>query len=114
MPIPTLSHRRRCPRAAEPIRGIGEKFSGEPGNRCRRLPSIPVFTSPGRGGFHPELTLQYDSGQGNGPFGVGWSLSLPRITRKTDKGLPRYIDGAPAADSDTFVLSGRRGSRCRC
>ncbi len=66
---------------------------------------MPVFTSPGRGGFHPELTLQYDSGRGNGPFGVGGSLSVPRITRKTDKGLPRYADGV-AQDSDTFILSG--------
>jgi RHS repeat-associated protein len=33
---------------------------------------------------------------------LGWSLSVPSITRKTDKGLPRY-----AADpEDVFVLSG--------
>ena len=35
------------------------------------------------------LSLAYDSGAGNGPFGFGWRLSLPSITRKTDKGLPR-------------------------
>ena len=40
---------------------------------------------------------------GNGPFGFGWNLSLPSITRKTDKGLPKYQD---AADSDVFILSG--------
>jgi hypothetical protein len=33
-------------------------------------------------------------------FGLGWQLALPRITRKTDKGLPQY--GA----QDVFVLSG--------
>src|SRR6516225_1480114 len=35
----------------------------------------------------------------------GWcfSLFLPSITRRTDKGLPRYLD---AEESDIFVLSG--------
>jgi RHS repeat-associated protein len=65
--------------------------------------SIPIATSPGRGGFGPQLALSYDSGAGNGPFGFGWSLSLPSITRKTDKGLPRYQDDE---DSDVFILSG--------
>jgi hypothetical protein len=50
--------------------------------------TVPIATSPGRSGFGPQLSLSYDSGAGNGPFGFGWSLSLPAITRKTDKGLP--------------------------
>ena len=41
--------------------------------------------------------------RGNGPFGLGWSLGLPQISRKTDKGLPRYDD---ANESDDFILSG--------
>jgi hypothetical protein len=47
--------------------------------------------------------LSYDSGAGNGPFGFGWSLALPSLTRKTDKGLPQYAD---AEESDIFILSG--------
>jgi len=65
--------------------------------------SISIATSPGRSGFGPQLSLSYDSGSGNGPFGFGWGLSLPAISRKTDKGLPKYID---AEDSDIFLLSG--------
>jgi RHS repeat-associated protein len=65
--------------------------------------SIPIALSPGRGGFGTQLSLSYDSGSGNGPFGLGWSLSLPSITRKTDKGLPTYRD---ADESDVFILSG--------
>jgi RHS repeat-associated protein len=65
--------------------------------------SVPIPTSPGRSGFGPQLSLSYDSGSGNGPFGFGWSLSLPSITRKTDKGLPKYDD---AHDTDVFLLSG--------
>ncbi len=98
LPSPTL------PKGGGAIRSIGEKFSANPATGAGSL-SVPVFTSPGRGGFHPELTLQYNSGHGNGPFGVGWNLSVPRITRKTDKGLPRYDDGL-LTDSDTFILSG--------
>ncbi|MET0476055.1 MAG: SpvB/TcaC N-terminal domain-containing protein [Mycobacterium sp.] len=64
--------------------------------------TVPLATSPGRSGFGPSLNLAYDSGNGNTPFGLGWELSLPAITRKTDKGLPRY-DEEP---DDTFVLSG--------
>src|SRR5699024_1862385 len=82
---------------------LGEpKFSANPVTGTASL-QIPIAASPGRGGFHPELALSYDSGAGNGPFGVGWHLSIPQITRKTDKGLPRYDD---AAESDVFVLSG--------
>jgi len=65
--------------------------------------TVPIATSPGRSGFGPQLALSYDSGSGNGPFGFGWNLSLPWITRKTDKGLPKYQD---ANDSDVFILSG--------
>ncbi len=65
--------------------------------------SVPIATSPGRSGFGPQLSVTYDSGAGNGPFGFGWSLSLPSITRKTDKGLPRYHD---QEESDVFLLSG--------
>jgi hypothetical protein len=64
---------------------------------------VPIATSPGRSGFGPQLSLSYDSGAGNGPFGIGWNLSLPSISRKTDKGLPRYVD---AEESDVFILSG--------
>ena len=39
--------------------------------------TVPIATSPGRSGFGPQLALTYDSGSGNGPFGFGWSLSLP-------------------------------------
>lgn len=84
------------------IRGIGEKFSTNPVTGTGSM-SVPFATSPGRSGFSPQFALNYDSAAGNGPFGFGWSLSLPSVTRKTDKGLPQYND---AQDSDIFILSG--------
>jgi RHS repeat-associated protein len=90
------------PKGGGAIRGIGEKFAANPVTGTGSM-SVPIATSPGRSGFGPQLSLTYDSGAGNGPFGFGWGLSLPSITRKTDKGLPQYLD---AVDSDVFILSG--------
>ena len=72
------------PKGGGAIRGIGEKFASNSVNGTASL-TVPIVTSPGRGGFGPQLALSYDSGAGNGAFGYGWSLSLPSITRKTDK-----------------------------
>ena len=90
------------PKGGGAIRGIGEKFAANPVTGTGSM-TVPIATSPGRSGFGPQLSLSYDSGSGNGPFGFGWSLSLPAITRKTDKGLPQYRD---AEESDVFILSG--------
>ncbi|MES2936378.1 MAG: SpvB/TcaC N-terminal domain-containing protein [Pseudomonadota bacterium] len=90
------------PKGGGAIRGIGEKFAANPVTGGASF-SIPIAASVGRAGFGPQLALAYDSGAGNGPFGFGWSLSLPEVRRKTDKGLPRYDD---ASESDVFVLSG--------
>src|SRR3954447_21890576 len=89
------------PQGGGAIRGVGEKFAANPVNGGGTM-SVPLAVSPGRSGSGPELELSYDSGAGNGPFGFGWSLSLPSITRKTEQGLPRYRDGE---ESDVFVLS---------
>src|SRR5438128_479645 len=96
--VPSLS----LPKGGGAIRGIGEKFAANPVTGTGSL-TVPIYTSPGRSGFGPQLSLSYDSGAGNEPFGFGWSLALPSITRKTDKGLPHYVD---AEESDTFILSG--------
>jgi RHS repeat-associated protein len=97
-PPPTLS----LPKGGGAIKGIGEKFAANPVTGTGSI-SVPIATSPGRSGFAPQLSLSYDSGAGNGIFGLGWTLSVPAMTRKTDKGLPRYQD---AAESDVFILSG--------
>ena len=90
------------PKGGGAIQGIGGKFAANPVTGTGSM-SVPIATSPGRAGFGPELSLSYDSGAGNGIFGFGWNLSMPSITRKTNKGLPRYQDGFA---SDVFVLSG--------
>jgi RHS repeat-associated protein len=101
--LPSIS----LPKGGGAIRGIGEKFTANPVTGTGSI-VVPIFTTPGRSGFFPQLSLSYDSGAGSGPFGLGWSLSVPSISRKTEKGLPRYLDSgdSDSEDSDTFILSG--------
>ena len=90
------------PKGGGAIRGMGEEFAANPVTGTGSM-TAPIAVSPGRSGFGQQLSLSYDSGAGNGPFGFGWSLSLPSITRNTDKGLPQYVD---TEDSYVFILSG--------
>lgn len=89
------------PKGGGAIRDIGEKFAAHPATGTGSI-NAPIFTSPGRSGFGPQLSLSYNSGSGNESFGFGWSISVPSITRKTDKGLPRYQD---IDETDVFILS---------
>lgn len=100
------------PKGGGAIRGIDEKFTANPVTGTGSL-SIPLALTAGRSGFGPQHSLSYDSGQGNGPFGIGWSLSLPKIEIRTDKGLPCYGRADKkwshyrrSEESDIFVLSG--------
>lgn len=88
------------PKGGGAIKSIDEKFSVNAVNGTSSF-SIPLPFSPARGAS-PALSLSYSSGAGNGIFGLGWNLSLSSIKRKTDKGLPQYLD---ASDSDTFLFS---------
>lgn len=113
------------PKGGGAIRTIDEKFQVNPNSGSCAL-TIPINVSKARtGAATPSLSLSYNSGSGNGPFGLGWGISVPTITRKTDKGIPRYIDGdddgcdvfvfsssedlvprlEKASDSDTLVIS---------
>lgn len=90
------------PKGGGAIGGIGEKVSANPVTGSASV-SIPLPITSGRAGFTPALGLSYDSGAGNGPFGLGWRLTRPSVRRKTDKGLPQYRDSG--ALEDIYVLS---------
>jgi len=84
------------PKGGGAIQGIGESFQPNSFSGTAGL-TIPIATSPCRGA-EPEIAVNYSSGSGNGIFGIGFSLSIPNISRKTDKERPRYTD------QDTFLL----------
>jgi len=94
--IPSIT----LPKGGGAIKGIDEKFSVNAVNGTASF-SIPLPFTAARGAS-PTLSLSYNSGGGNSLFGLGWNLSLPSIKRKTDKGLPQYID---SIESDTFLFS---------
>lgn len=96
--IPWIS----TPKGGGAIRSIGETFAVSPSTGTGSV-TVPIALSPGRSRSGPGLALSYDSGSGNGPFGLGWTLGVPAITRRTDRGVPGYRD---AEESDVFVLSG--------
>ncbi|OAA51505.1 RHS repeat-associated core domain protein [Metarhizium rileyi] len=64
---------------------------------------VPIPMTASRGGFGPVLSIFYDSGSKNEPFGFGWQLNAPSITWKTDKGLPQYLDKKKC---DCFIIGG--------
>ena len=77
------------PKGGGALHGIGEKFSPDLHTGTGNF-TIPIALPPGRNGFQPQLNLVYSTGNGNGPFGLGWNLSIPGVSRKTSKGVPRY------------------------
>jgi RHS repeat-associated protein len=81
------------------LRGIGESFSADLHTGSGNL-AVPITLPQGRGGFQPELVLTYGSGDGNGHWGLGWSVRVPHVARKTSKGVPRFTPG------DIFLLAG--------
>jgi hypothetical protein len=88
------------PKGGGALSGIGEKFSPDLFTGTGNF-SVPISLPPGRNGFQPDLSLQYSTGNGNSPFGLGWGISVPGIHRKTSKGIPVYDDA-----KDVFILSG--------
>ena len=96
--IPQIS----LPKGGGALKGVDEKFEVNAANGTASF-SIPLPLTPGRNGFSPSLSLGYNSGGGNSPYGLGWSVEYPVIQRKTDKGLPRY-KGEP--EEDIFMFSG--------
>ncbi len=88
------------PKGGGAIRGIDEKFTTNAVNGTCQF-SIDLPFSPARG-TSPALSLIYNSGAGNGVFGLGWALNLPSIKRRTEKELPQYLDDC---DSDTYLFS---------
>jgi len=88
------------PKGGGALHGIGEKFSPDLHTGTGNF-TVPIALPPGRNGFQPQLSLVYSTGSGNGPFGLGWGLSVPGVSRQTSKGIPEYDNAR-----DTFVLSG--------
>jgi RHS repeat-associated protein len=78
---------------------VDQTFEVNPSNGTLSL-NLPVHVTKSRNDFQPALKLAYNSGTGNGPFGIGWNISVDSITRKTTNRIPKYDE------SDIFLFSG--------
>jgi RHS repeat-associated protein len=90
------------PKGGGALKAIDETFQVNSANGTASF-SIPLPLSKSRSDFGPALSLGYDSGAGNGVFGLGWGLHFPNIKRRIDKRIPQYND---ASESDVFLISG--------
>ena len=88
------------PKGGGTVKGLGETFVPDLNSGTGSY-RVPLMLPEGRNGFGPSLALSYSSGRGNGPFGLGWEIGIPRIARRTEKGVPRYDD-----DEDIFTYGG--------
>jgi len=64
---------------------IGEKLTTNAATGTGSF-TVPIATSPGRAGFELALQLDYDSGAGNGPFGLGGSCRRRRSRARPTRG----------------------------
>lgn len=71
---------------------------------------IPINAAPGMNGFTPNLSLSYNSQQGNTLAGMGWSISgLSQISRcSKTKYYDGISEGVKLDNTDPFILDGMR------
>ena len=94
------------PKGGGALQGIGGTFSPDVHTGTGNL-TVPIALPPGCNGFQPQLNLVYSTGQGNGPFGQGWGLSVPGVSRHASDGLPgKWISCDPAGMVDGINLFG--------
>ncbi len=75
-----------------------------------RTYTVPINIYQPDGVFAPELSLVYNSQQGNGTLGVGWSIGGLQAITRGNKSI--YYDDATSGikmdENDAFYLSGTR------
>ncbi|AZF01045.1 Putative toxin subunit [Pseudomonas orientalis] len=76
------------PKGGAAIQGTGKGW-GDIGSSGTASFEIALPISPARG-YAPALSLTYQSGAGNGPFGLGWGVPQPAVSRRTSHGVPGY------------------------
>jgi YD repeat-containing protein len=94
----------KLPAGPGSIRGLADNASVD-GFTGQVRYAVPIALPAGPGGLTPALSLAYDGELGNGPLGIGWSLSQAGVRRSLRLGVPRY----DAADEIELVGLGSGG-----
>ena len=91
--------------AVSPMDGLPLLTPPEANNEGSANLSYPIQIPSGRAGMQPNLSVNYNSGGGNGWLGVGWDLSVPAITLDTRWGVPRYD---ATFETEIYLLAGEQ------
>lgn len=76
------------PKGGGSMKGIEENIAA-PGSDGMARCNVPLPVTSGRY-ITPDISLSYASGNGNGACGMGWTMGVMRICRRTSNGIPRY------------------------
>jgi RHS repeat-associated protein len=87
------------PQGGGAIGGLGETFSAD---LCMGTGNftVPLDCPNGPNDIGPRLMLSYNTSRGNGPFGMGFAVPLPRLLRSTANKYPLFTA------ADTLMLEG--------
>jgi RHS repeat-associated protein len=91
--------RLKLPSGPSSVRGLADEPSIDP-FAAQINYQVPIELPGGYGQLAPTLALTYSGALGNGPMGIGWTLSQPRIQRSTRLGVPKFDD------TDQLEISG--------
>jgi len=94
------------PKGPGSIEGLGESFQPSLNTGTAKY-GVGLKLPPGVVGHQPRLSLSYDGGGANGPLGFGWSLPLPCVQRRTDRGIPTYGREVGFPRTDVFINEAR-------
>lgn len=81
------------------LEGLGTSFQPMLNTGTAKY-EIKIQVPMGTAGHTPRLALSYEGGWGDGPAGIGWMFEPGAVTRRTDRGIPRYVDGPNGLDDD--------------
>jgi hypothetical protein len=72
--------------------------------------TIPIWAPPGPRGIQPHISIGYDSLNGIGPLGIGWSLQGLGSIARCNKTVAQDGTAAPVALalSDGYCINGNR------
>lgn len=87
------------PQGGGAVSGLGETFTPDLSMGTGTY-DIRLDLPNGPNDIGPRLSLRYDTAAGNGPFGMGFSIPMPRLLRSTARGFPKYDD------NDSLMLEG--------
>ncbi len=97
------------PKGGGAMKGM-EGSLASPGSDGMARFHVPLPATPGRY-ITPDVSLSYNSGNGNGPFGMGWHMEIMRICRRTSKGIPSYTSEDQFLGPDGEVLVPERDEK---